>query len=119
MSILSSSSLIYSNVLHEKGNDHIYDIEVSRNFSDSTVEKISAIIAEESYSDSSTPLRTRSSTLEKGNVFLVNPIKRKPVKQTLSATLELNIDNEFDSQETNFINSEIHLDSSLISSKLI
>ena len=109
---LCSSSLIYSTNLHEKGNDHIYDIEVSRNLSDCAVEKISAIIAEESYVDMSTPPpRTRFSTLEKGGAFLVNPIKIKTVKQTQSPSLTLAFDYPFDNPKTEINNSDLRLKS--------
>ena len=114
---LSSSSLLYSSKLHEKGNNHIYDIEVPRNLSECIVEKISAIISEESYTDISIPPRARSSTLEKGEVSFVNPMKRRTVKQTQSASLELNIDYHFDKQKSDFNNSDLQFDSSLIYSE--
>lgn len=110
MKLLASSSLDTSSLLHERGIEHAYDLEVSREISDCTIDKLSTIILEETTLDSSTLLQSRSSSLEKCEILQNNSGKLKISKQV---SLDSSPDIDYFRRSTGFV-----MDSSSMSSKL-
>ena len=110
MKLLASSSLDSSSLLHERGVEHAYDLEVSREIIDPGIDKLSTILFEETALDSSTSIRTRSSSIEKSGLLLNNSGKWKISKQV---SLDSNPESDYFRRNTGY-----PIDSSSVSSKL-
>ena len=108
MKLLSSSSLDSSSFLHERGIEHAYDLEVSREITDCGIEKLSTILFDEAALDSSTSLLMQSSSIEKGGLLQNNSGKWKVSKQV---SLESDPDSDYFRRNTGYI-----MDTSSISS---
>ncbi|KAI6652991.1 hypothetical protein LOD99_4068 [Oopsacas minuta] len=113
--VLASSSYECSNLLHERGLDHAYDLEVSRVSSDPGIEKSSANLSDDNYPDFLMPTKNRFSSFEKSGLPLINPSKRKTTKQIPH---DISPDDESLRLSTDLNHSESVLESPILSSLL-